>query len=303
MAVLNRVRPTASCPVCQNRRITPENSLRALFPQLSSELNEIRSGTTADKIAPGSAKRLFWNCPTGDTDHIYDASPRERTGSTTSGKPTGCPFCSNHRLSKTNSLAATAPGIALEFDEEKNGCKAEDVIAGSPKRYWWKCLRKGHNWYTSPALRTGKANQTNCPKCDLSKTSKIEKAFRAAFAASPLLKNVEPTPNSKVPVLSKNGQKMSVDILGDLVNSSQQVIVEYDSFYYHQKPSAQGRDLWKSNALLEAGYLLIRIREKGLPDLDLNQPNFLQVGHATKGSAIPKTEAVKQVEKWLLSKW
>lgn len=65
-----------------------------------------------------------------------------------------------------NDLATTMPEVAAQWDDEKNeGLQPCDVMAGSGKRVWWKCLR-GHTWKTAVYHR--KAGH-GCPRCTAQK--------------------------------------------------------------------------------------------------------------------------------------
>lgn len=84
----------------------------------------------------------------------------------------GCPICDNRKLLKGyNDLETCYPDLALEFDEERNGCKASDVIAGSHEEYWWKCLDCGESWPMRPESRIHK--KTGCKHCKQSKLNKL----------------------------------------------------------------------------------------------------------------------------------
>ena len=73
--------------------------------------------------------------------------------------------CAGQRLSITNSLASRHPEIASEWHPTKNGDLTPDkVVAGSPKKAWWKCP-EGHEWKATLANRT--KGETGCPSCAL----------------------------------------------------------------------------------------------------------------------------------------
>jgi hypothetical protein len=77
----------------------------------------------------------------------------------------GCPFCANMRVSSTNSLAAVAPKVAAEWHPTENGeLTPHDVIAGTPRRVWWKCPEgSDHEWQATVANRV--VSSTGCPFC------------------------------------------------------------------------------------------------------------------------------------------
>ncbi|MGE0322518.1 MAG: zinc-ribbon domain-containing protein [Polyangiaceae bacterium] len=109
---------------------------------------------TPDKIVSGSARQVWWKCPKG-RDHEWRSSVAGRTA----GKRLGCPFCTNRRLSETNSLARVSLRKSKEWRPTKNGkLRPRDVVAGSTRLVWWRCKRvPDHVWRQSPAahLRVG----------------------------------------------------------------------------------------------------------------------------------------------------
>jgi hypothetical protein len=81
-------------------------------------------------------------------------------------EPTGCPYCSNKKVSKTNSLAALYPELATQWHPTKNGDLTPDqVVAGSHDVYWWQCPdNPNHQWPASLDKRTGAGR--GCPVCN-----------------------------------------------------------------------------------------------------------------------------------------
>ena len=65
-------------------------------------------------------------------------------------------------LEKENSLLATNPELAKEWNYERNGnLKPEHILANSGKKVWWKC-NKGHEWQAKISHRN---NGIGCPYC------------------------------------------------------------------------------------------------------------------------------------------
>lgn len=85
-----------------------------------------------DTLTHGSKKMLVWKCPKGHESWVARISTRSR-GS-------GCPCCSGHRTGPDNSLSVLRPGLASEWDREKNGgLTPYDVTVSSSKKVWWVC--------------------------------------------------------------------------------------------------------------------------------------------------------------------
>lgn len=79
----------SSCPVCMNRKITKNNNLFALFPNLKVEWNfQKNNGVEPTLISSGSKLKVWWTCKR-DAEHIWFSSIHDRTS-----KESGCPYCS-----------------------------------------------------------------------------------------------------------------------------------------------------------------------------------------------------------------
>jgi hypothetical protein len=129
----------------------------ASSPHLVAEWHPTKNGKlTPLDLTLGSGRVVWWKCPKG-REHEWQCAVGDR------GKQ-GCPFCANMRVSSTNSLAAVAPKVAREWHPTKNGkLTPRDVIAGSPRRAWWKCPKgPDHEW---PAIITNRVNGRGCPYC------------------------------------------------------------------------------------------------------------------------------------------
>lgn len=98
---------------------------------------------------------------------------------------------------------------------------------------------------------------------------------------------------------------MTVDILFE--TSIGPVVVEYDGSYFHYKNEAILRDTEQTNALLLAGYTVIRIREQTnsfkLPKINVIDSNLLQLEIEYEWNKDDNLiEAVKQIKQWLDAK-
>ena len=141
------------CPFCSNRFVSPTNNLKYKYPKIAKEFDIKKNKTTPEQVIAGSNKKFWFKCKEG---HSWNATPNHRIV----GK--GCPYCANHLVSPTNNLKYKYPKIAKEFDIKKNKTTPEQVIAGSNKKFWFKC-KEGHSWNASLNSRT--YNNNNCPYC------------------------------------------------------------------------------------------------------------------------------------------
>ena len=124
---------------------------------------------TPDKVVAGSSRRHWWKCDKGP-DHEWGATVSKRTSS-----KRGCPCCDGKKVSVTNSLASLHSKIAAQWHPTENGDLTPDrVVAGSSKKYWWKCDNNSkHEWSADTSSRTGPGKR-GCPWCTLVPRSRIE---------------------------------------------------------------------------------------------------------------------------------
>ncbi|MDX1990170.1 MAG: zinc-ribbon domain-containing protein [Candidatus Obscuribacter sp.] len=146
------------CPFCSRRRFSETSSLLTEFPDVAAQWHPSKNGKLKpEAISSRSTEIVWWKCPEGK-DHEWNTSIAHRTY-----HGTGCPYCANRAISKTNNLASVFPAIAKEFDLKKNApVKPSQVIATSAVKYWWRCSR-GHSYEREVYLRTKRGS--TCPEC------------------------------------------------------------------------------------------------------------------------------------------
>lgn len=144
---------------------TKVKSLAELFPNLVLEWNYERNGDlTPYMVTPGSSRKVWWICSHG---HEWEAIISNRTSKIC---PRGCPFCSNHLLTKENCLANKNSELAKDWCYELNGEHTPDnVQAGGKLTVWWECHACGHRWQAQIYQRN--KGHYLCPYCNsLAKT-------------------------------------------------------------------------------------------------------------------------------------
>ncbi|WP_376940706.1 zinc-ribbon domain-containing protein [Arthrobacter ramosus] len=145
------------CPYCSGLRCIPGvNTLDVTHPDIAAEWNHnLNPGIAPSNITAGSGIMVHWVCSHG---HEYAATPGSRTGL---GR--GCPVCANLRvLEGVNDLATTHRHIAAEWHPGLNGpATPRAVVAGSSKKYYWRCPA-GHDYLSAVYSRT---NGKGCPAC------------------------------------------------------------------------------------------------------------------------------------------
>jgi hypothetical protein len=137
---------------------TASNCLATTHPEVASGWHPSRNGKlTPSDVTAWAGMRVWWKCPVA-RDHVW----RTSIGNRASGK--ACPFCCGRMASITNSLASLYPELAREWHATKNAKTPVEVVAGSVKKYWWRCsVVSAHVWTTTPAHRT--RDGSGCPHC------------------------------------------------------------------------------------------------------------------------------------------
>ncbi|MBL7821447.1 MAG: zinc-ribbon domain-containing protein [Saprospiraceae bacterium] len=143
------------CPYCTNKIVLIAKSLYTLEPELMKEWDFSKNHKVDPKtISLGSGLKAWWICKNG---HSWEASIYHRTKN-----KSGCPFCSNKKISIENSIVTKYPQLMKEWDFKLNSeIKPEMYSHGSTKKVWWKCA-KGHSWLASIGKRT---SGRSCPEC------------------------------------------------------------------------------------------------------------------------------------------
>lgn len=182
------------CPYCSNQKVCDDNNLEVLNPAVAALWHPKKNGNLTPKdVVAGSDKKVWWVCEKG---HEWKTAIHNRT----SRKRTDCPYCSNSKVNDANCLETIYPEIAFQWHPVKNGdLSARNVTPGSTKIVWWIC-KKGHEWKTTVANRTGKSSKY-CPYCSHHKASKD---YNLAVINPVLAAQWHP---------EKNGQLRSSDIL------------------------------------------------------------------------------------------
>ena len=145
------------CPICSGRVVVQSNSLSTVRSDIAKQWHLEKNGKfTADMVTTGSPKKAWWKCPNGD-DHVWKTSVNARTNGT------GCPYCANKKLSKSNNLLGVYPALANEIDQSKNKINPSKIIISSSEKLWWKCDQgDDHVWKASINSRV---NGSGCHVC------------------------------------------------------------------------------------------------------------------------------------------
>ena len=254
-SIHHRVGSKSGCPLCVGAVVVAGvNDLKTLRPDLSKQWS--RKNTKKPKeVSLGSTYRAWWICNKG---HEWDSFVYNRV------RGTGCPYCSGLRLNPgVNDLATTDPDVSKEFHPGLNTDrpKPTELTRTSTQLIWWLCS-KGHAWETSVRYRV---EGSGCHECrDNLNTEKLLVEYLSEI--------LDPADSFRVESLKwSNNRNYVVDFL-----SKDRVVVEYDGGW-HAFNGCSDRDIQKTQKLLEAGYKVIRLRQKPLELLDIKHENLIQV--------------------------
>jgi hypothetical protein len=147
----------SGCPTCAGQKVLSGfNDLGTSHPELIDEWHQSKNEKlTVESLSSGSNVKVWWSCKRG---HEWVASPNSRCN-----RGTGCPVCAGLRVEPGfNDLATTHPSISQEWHPILNeGILPNQVIAGSDRKYWWRCSQ-GHEWSANLSNRT---KGSGCPIC------------------------------------------------------------------------------------------------------------------------------------------
>lgn len=244
-----RIRNSRSvgCPYCLNKKVDYTNCLLTIRPDIASEWNPTKNSTLTPKdVVYGSYKKVWWKCSKG---HEWKALISSRTN-----QGTGCPYCANKAVCEDNCLATIRPDVAKEWHPIKNkNLTPYDFTWCSGKKVWWLCKECDNEWQSTIAHRV---NDRGCPKCNSLNKSLPEQII--GYYLKQIFKDIISAykiPNSRFEI--------------DLFIPSLKLCIEYDGVQFHSKKSRIEKDEEKNKILSELGIKLIRIREKGCPNINM----------------------------------
>lgn len=257
-----RVVDRTGCPPCARaeggtNRSHPEpgKSLGDLAPELIPSWdpgNEV----SPFNVKPTSVYHAVWNCL--ECDHKWRAVVHSRVSGA------GCGHCGHRNGAKARSLPRPGRSLAEcadqsvlhEWDAERNGdITPVEVAAFSSIGRHWICAN-GHTWIATPGNRM---RGDGCRKCSPIGVSKQEIRLYAELrhVLSKLIGQRNCHHDYFVPEAQARYRKADMAFT--------HILIEMDGSWWHQGKSA--RDRAKSKALSEAGYIVVRVREKPLEAL------------------------------------
>ncbi|MDO4188243.1 MAG: zinc-ribbon domain-containing protein [Lachnospiraceae bacterium] len=156
MAISHRTKDNCNCPYCSGRRVSEENNLSVLYPEIAMEWDYSKNGELSPRdITRGSTYSAWWKCSKG---HSYDMQVVHRTN-----MGYGCPYCAGKRVAREESLGVLFPDLLEEWDFAKNiDITPFEILPYSSKKVWWRC-ENNHSYNANVSNKV--ANNTQCSYC------------------------------------------------------------------------------------------------------------------------------------------
>ncbi len=154
-AIVNSRSQGRGCPYCAGHKVSVDNCLHTINPNLARQWNPAKNGSLTPKdVTPGSNKKVWWICKKG---HAWQATISNRN------RARGCPYCAGRAVCEDNCLETVNPSLAAEWHPVRNGRQTpRDVTPGSSRRVWWQCER-GHEW--EAIINSRNQGFGRCPYC------------------------------------------------------------------------------------------------------------------------------------------
>lgn len=226
---------------------------KELMKEWNYELNN-NFGVFPNDITLGSHKKVYWKCKKCGYEWQAEVKCRTRKD----GKATGCPICGRKKLSEyhatpihgVNDLPTVYPNILKEWNYEKNENDPSTYMARSNKKVWWKC-EYGHEWEASIVNRV---KGRNCPIC--------KKEYKVSYPEKAIFYYIKKYyPKALENYTTKELKNKELDIYIPELKTA----IEYDGFLWHKNTE---KDKEKDYLCKDNDIIIIRVREKGLPELN-----------------------------------
>jgi hypothetical protein len=242
----------SGCSICSGRTLLIGfNDFATICPELANQWHP-SNALGPSEVLSGLDEDVEWLCEQG---HSWWATPMNRRNGS------GCHVCTNRIVVKgVNDLQTTHPMIAKDWHPgNPKGC--DEVTAGTVEAFAWIC-EHDHAMHV-PVARRVRAG--GCSDCVDFKQSRVELEIWSH------LEDLGHDVSIGVPI----GTKWRGKIDAALVEG--RIAIEYDGSYWHSREGSAERDLFKTRAMLDAGWTVIRLRAGGLGTLDLRHEAYFEL--------------------------
>lgn len=262
------------CPWCRGKqtRARERPPLAIADPELAALFHSERNAPLTPDSTPDNYRGPLWWKAQHCCGHEWEETISDRVLGRRPQAGRGryyCPRCE----SVWGSLAWIDPELASEWHPSNalTPWHVKPFSVGTTAT--WQCAN-GHVW-DAPVINRSAGAQ--CPKCSMAGTSHIEQEFLAAARV------IDPEAHP-----ARIG-KWRVDVFLPAAS----LVIEYDGSYWHRNKF--DTDLRKTIELVDAGLKVVRIRENGLPHLELTDPRTRQVSYWPSSSTTPSRVVAEAV--------
>jgi len=172
MAKISNREHGRGCPCCAHRVVVKGvNDLESQFPHLAKEWNDEKNGDLRPcDFVVGSNKSVWWKCSV--CQYEYQAPINRRTSQNSGCRKCADSLMTDTAIQKRGSFAENYPNLLKEYST-KNAMDPHTFTKCFNQRVLWQCSVCGHEWYTTPLLRS---KGRGCPVCGRKKAIETRKA-------------------------------------------------------------------------------------------------------------------------------
>lgn len=138
------------CPYCSNHKITKENSLGVIFPEVK-KIWSVQNSKSIYEYSPSSSIGVYWKCENGIHEDYYREIARSNTHNFK------CPECS--KILSSKSRRKNLKG--LQFNE-LTPIGINEKLTQDKKRVYWDCLCSCGNTCSVPEDKLVSGNTKTC---------------------------------------------------------------------------------------------------------------------------------------------
>lgn len=258
----------SGCPHCRSddtraatdMAIEQEPEMMRLDPETASQWHPTANDRLdIRKISPTSKREVTWLCH--ECGHTWVETPKSRSYASA----LRCPVC----RSIFDSLAYHHPDLAAEWSPDNPMTAWQVRPSSNVITPTWVCSADpAHIFMMALASRT---KGGTCPECSEHGKSKTEldhhAAAKKAFGNATSGKRIATGKGS-------TARTWRPDITVKLADGSA-LVIEYDGSYWHK--NKQEVDVRKSEAILNAGHRVVRLREHPLGPLPIEHERYLEL--------------------------
>ena len=247
------------CPACRSQATRGTGLFLAdTNPEIASEWLREKNGVyTPYNIRDNSKRSVWWKCMV--CSYEWQATPRDRQRK--DGQM--CPNCGKIQ----GSIAWIYPKLAEQWDPSNSDspwCVRPSTKLNVPPL--WVCENNHTHIYRATVV--SRIHGAGCPECTDSHKSRIELKYFDAVQ-----KKIRTARSGARYIFNNFSYNWSIDI--SFCIHGQKFAIEYDGEYWHK--GRRDVDKRKSSELLDAGFIVIRIREANLPSLYIQSPSYYEI--------------------------